>query len=208
MGNTESRPNPGNEREINFSKVLQFRNGLDATDKKWGSIMISHSYVCATLLTLFKDPYSIHNYDGANTKRDYIDYIIPSDFPDNVKIMKGVDVYNRPFITFTDGHSVQTIFKRYSDTTGMFVVGRGDLITDCGCGIIIDSSGGACDSFYDLENFLVKSMPEIMVDSVNLLVKEKVEVEETGAEEAEEEAEAEKEAEKETGAEEVEKAKE
>lgn len=58
---------------------------------------------------------------------DYIDFIKPSYFKNN-KVIRGTDIYNRPFISFmyyvNNNKQITTIFQRYSDCDVWVIAGQ------------------------------------------------------------------------------------
>jgi len=74
-------------------------------------------------IKLYKTPvYKIINQDD----RDYIDYIKISNFNENNNFIRGIDKYNRPFISFLfdkQTKKVGTLFQRYTFDKYRWVTG-------------------------------------------------------------------------------------
>ena len=66
----------------------------------------------------FQKVYSLHvlNIKNRCGKTDYIDFITRTDFPTNVKCVRGRDIYRRSFISILHENGVLTLFQRYTDS--------------------------------------------------------------------------------------------
>jgi hypothetical protein len=76
--------------------------------------------LCGGLLAISN--YPVLDLNGRNGSTDYIDFLQPKDL--TAPIMRGIDCFRRPFITFrymvsdgrnSDNMEVETIFQRYTD---------------------------------------------------------------------------------------------
>ena len=56
-------------------------------------------------------------------RTDYIDFIKSSDFPDDTKVVKGMDVFRRGFISVKHDTGVFTFFSRYTNNPGYCTCG-------------------------------------------------------------------------------------